>query len=60
MKKPENFLKNIGMAQNWFLGVMKPVEHQFGNETFLRCRIEGLQVDFKKISTLPVKLEISY
>ena len=49
------------MAQNWCLGVLKPAEHEFGNEKFLRCRIEGLQVDFqKKNSTLPVELEISY
>ena len=48
------------MAQNWYLGVLKPAEHEFGNEKFLRCRIEGLQVDFQKNSTLPVELEISY
>ena len=36
------------MAQNWYLGVLKPAEHEFGNEKFLRCRIEGLQVDFQK------------
>ena len=36
------------MAQNWFLGVLKPAEHEFGNEKFLRCRFEGLQVDFQK------------
>ena len=48
------------MAQNWCLRVLKPAEHEFGNEKFLRCRIEGLQVDFQKKTTLPVKLEISY
>ena len=49
------------MAQNWLLGVLKPAENEFGNEKFLRCRTEGLQVDFqKKKSTLPVELEISY
>ena len=36
------------MAQNWCLGVLEPAEHEFGNEKFLRCRIEGLQVDFQK------------
>ena len=48
------------MAKKWFWGVLKPVEHEFGNEKFLRCRIEGLQVDFQKIPTLSVELEISY
>ena len=48
LKKPENFPKNKEMAQNWLLGVLKPAEHEFGNEKFLRCRIEGLQVDFQK------------
>ena len=46
-KKPENFPKNIEMAQNWCSGVLKPAEHEFGNEKFLRCRLEGLQVDFQ-------------
>ena len=40
------------MAQNWYLGVLKPAEHEFGNEKFLRCRIEGLQVDFQKKNQL--------
>ena len=48
LKKTENFHKNIGMTQNWFLGVLKPVEHEFGNEKFLPYRIEGIQVDFQK------------
>ena len=43
------------MAQNWFLGVLKPAEHELDNEKFLGCRIEGLQVDFQKISILPEK-----
>ena len=46
------------MAQNWCLGVLKPAEHEFSNEKFLRCRIEDLWVIFKK--KLPVVLEISY
>ena len=45
---------------NWFLGVLKPTEHEFGNKKFLRSGIEGLQVDFQKIPTLSVELEISY
>ena len=49
------------MAQNWFLEVLKPAEHEFGNEKFPPCRIEGPEVDFKKKkSTLSVELEISY
>ena len=48
------------MAQNWCLGVLKPAEHEFGYKKFLRCRIEDLQVDFQKIATLSVELEISY
>ena len=40
------------MAQNWCSGVLKPAEHEFGNEKFLRCRIEGLQVDFQKKNQL--------
>ena len=48
------------MAQNWFLGVLKPAEHEFGNEKFLLCRIEGLQVDVQKKTTFSVELEISY
>ena len=48
------------MAQNWFLKVLQPAEHEIGNEKFLRCRIMGLQVDFRKKITSPVELEISY
>ena len=47
-KKLENFPKNIELAQSWCLGGLKPAEHEFGNKKFLRCRIEGLQVDFQK------------
>ena len=43
-KKPENFTKNIKMGQNWFSGVLKPAEHELGNEKFLRCKIEEVQL----------------
>ena len=48
------------MAQNWCLGVFKPVEHEFHNEKFLRCRVEGVQVDFQKKTTLPVELLLAF
>ena len=31
-KKPENFPKNIEMAQKWFQGVFTPAEHEFTND----------------------------
>ena len=42
------------------MGFLKPAKHEFDEEKFLRCKIEGPQVDFHDISTLPVYLALGY
>ena len=48
------------MAQKWFLGVLKPAEHELGNENSCDVELRVYRSIFRKISTLPVELEISY
>ena len=47
-EKTEIFPPKTEIPKNWLLGVLKPAEYEFGNEQFLGCRIEGLQVYFRE------------
>ena len=59
LKKNENFTQKIEMPQDWFLGGLKPVEHELGNGIFLRYIIEGPGVENKfQLCPLTFKLGI--
>ena len=45
LKKKSKIFPKLEIPQNFFLKILKPVEHEFGNKKFLQRSIEGLQVD---------------